>query len=363
MMFFAMGTTNFEQYLEEKKCQTWEAISQCLENYKQGDLRTLRMMGQEGYAALLDQHWAIVRDYPERKGKYLRPTLVLLMAEALGATSGQALSTAAAMQTSEDWILIHDDLVDGSLERRGQPALHRKVDWQIAVNAGDTLHECMHRILARNYRQLPVELAGRVSDEFFQMLSRTTFGQFAEIKWTIENRQDMSEDDVLFTIGGKTVYYTIAGPLRLGAILAGATDEQLQRIYEFSYPLGLCFQIRDDVLDLTSDFEGQKKQKLNDIYEGKRTLILLHLLRHCSEQERERINTILMKPREEKTEQEVDYIRGLMDCYGSIGYAGQMAERYALEAMSQLGKIDFIRDEKYRRLFEGMVQYVLRRGR
>ena len=173
----------------------------------------------------------------------------------------------------------------------------------------------------------------------------------------------MSEDDVLFTIGGKTVYYTIAGPLRLGAILAGATDEQLQRIYEFSYPLGLCFQIRDDVLDLTSDFEGQKKQKLNDIYEGKRTLILLHLLRHCSEQERERINTILMKPREEKTEQEVDYIRGLMDCYGSIGYAGQMAERYALEAMSQLGKIDFIRDEKYRSLFEGMVQYVLRRGR
>lgn len=354
---------SFEQYLEQKKEQAWAVISQCLHDYKEGDLRTLGMMGQQDYEPLLEEHWQIVRDYPERKGKYLRPTLVLLMAEAMGADSSKALSTAAAMQTSEDWILIHDDLVDGSLERRGQPALHRKVEWQIAVNAGDTLHECMHRILARNYRQLPLELATRVSDEFFQMLSRTTFGQFAEIKWTIENREDMTEQDVLFTIGGKTVYYTIAGPLRLGAILAGATDEQLQRLYDFSYPLGLCFQIRDDVLDLTSDFEGQKKQKLNDIYEGKRTLILLHLLHHATADECSRVNAILQKPRETKTEQEVEYIRTLMDRYSSIDYARETAARFAEQAMTKLAGIDFIKDEAYRRLFAGMVEYVLKRGR
>ena len=194
------------------------------------------------------------------------------------------------------------------------------------------------------------------------MLGRTTFGQYAEIKWMQDNKQDMSDDDVLFTISGKTVYYTIAGPLRLGAILAGATDEQLQRIYEFSYPLGLCFQIRDDVLDLTGDFEGQKKQKLNDIYEGKRTMILLHLLRHCTDQERQRVEGILGTPREKKTEDEVQYVRDLMETYGSIRYAEAEAERYAKQALNKLSTIDFIQPA-YSPLFSELVEYLLRRGR
>ena len=172
----------------------------------------------------------------------------------------------------------------------------------------------------------------------------------------------MSDEDVLFTISGKTVYYTIAGPLRLGAILAGANEEQLKRIYEFSYPLGLCFQIRDDVLDLTGDFECQKKQKYNDIFEGKRTLILLHLLRNCTPEERERIEATLSKPREEKSEAEVQYIRDLMDHYGSISYAESEAERYAAQALDLLPSIDFIRDN-YCELFRQMVEFILRRGR
>jgi geranylgeranyl diphosphate synthase type II len=286
----------------------------------------------------------------------------MLMAEAMSGSSEKAVYTATAMQMSEDWILIHDDWEDGSLERRGKPALHRIVSSEISVNAGDTLHECMHRVLSENYRLLDVALARRVQHEFFLMLGRTTFGQYAEIKWTQDNKQDMTDDDVLFTVSGKTVYYTVAGPLRLGAILAGATDEQLQRIYAFSYPLGLCFQIRDDVLDLTGDFEGQKKQSLNDIYEGKRTLILLHLLRHCANDECERVEAILGKPREQKTADEVQYIRDLMDTYGSIRYAESRAEEYAHQALDLLSTIDFIQDS-YRPLFREMVDFILHRGR
>lgn len=355
----------FEEFLREKREQVWQVIEECLADYRQSDGELLRMMGQEAYLGLLDEHWRIVEDYPRRRGKYVRPALVMLMAEAMERTnageSGPALFTAAAMQTSEDWILIHDDLEDGSLARRGRPALHREVGWELAVNAGDTLHDCMHRILSRNFEVLPIGVARRVSGEFFRMLSRTTFGQFAEIKWTLEDKEDMSEEDVLFTISGKTVYYTIAGPLRLGAILAGA-DEELHRIYEFSYPLGVCFQIRDDILDLTSDFEGQKRQLWNDIYEGKRTLILLHLLRSASAEERRRIHTILSKPREEKTVDEVTYIRRLMDERGSIAYAARMAENYAQEALSLLPRLDFIRDD-FRELFRQMVLFMLERGK
>lgn len=352
----------FSSYLNEKRQQTWEVISRCLEEFQQADAQVLTMMGQDDYQPLLEEHWQIVRDYPSRLGKYLRPGLVLLMAEALGVDTRQALITAAAMQTSEDWILIHDDLVDGSMERRGRKALHRLCGEEIAVNAGDTLHECMHRILNKNHELLEPLLAQRVSREFFQMLSRTTFGQFAEIKWTVEDKQDMTEQDVLFTIGGKTVYYTIAGPLRLGAILAGATEEQLRRIFRFSIPLGLCFQIRDDVLDLTSDFEGMKKQTCNDIYEGKRTLILLHLLAHASAYEQAAVRDVLAKSRNEKTQEEVSYIRRLMDKYGSIQYAEEKARSYAEESMKLLDTIDFIHDEHYKELFRSMVQFILNRS-
>lgn len=353
----------FSTYLGNKRSETWQVIKDCLQEFQQADADVLAMMGQQAYLPLLEEHWKIVTDYPSRLGKYLRPGLVLLMAEALGVDTKQALYTAAAMQTSEDWILIHDDLVDGSLERRGEKALHRIYGNEIAVNAGDTLHECMHRILNKNHELLTPQMAQRVSREFFRMLSRTTFGQFAEIKWTVEDKQDMTEDDVLFTIGGKTVYYTIAGPLRLGAILAGSTDEQLDRIFRFSLPLGLCFQIRDDVLDLTSDFEGMKKQTCNDIYEGKRTLILLHLLAHATPYEQASVRDILAKTRNEKTQEEVAYIRRLMDKYDSIHYAEDKARTYAEQSLALLDSIDFITNEHYRKLFRSMVHFILNRGK
>ena len=352
----------FNDYLEQQKARVGHVIDTSLRRFKNEDWQTVVMMGQEKYAPVFDEHWDIVTDYPACRGKYLRPALVMLMAEAMGGSGDKAVYTATAMQMSEDWILIHDDWEDGSLERRGKPALHHLVSSEIAINAGDTLHECMHRVLCETFRLLDVDLARRVQQEFFLMLGRTTFGQYAEIKWAQENRDDMSEEDVLFTVSGKTVYYTIAGPLRLGALLAGATDEQLQRIYAFSYPLGLCFQIRDDVLDLTGDFEGQKKQQYNDIYEGKRTLILLHLLHHCTADERQRIEATLCKPREQKSATEVHYIRDLMDVYGSIRYAESEAERYATQALNLLPAIDFIQDS-FRPLFRGMVEFILRRGR
>jgi len=355
-------TAVFNDYLDQQKTRIGDVIDASLSQFKAEDWDIIVMMGQERYKSLFDEHWDIITDYPSRRGKYLRPALVMLMAEAMSGSSEKAVFTATAMQMSEDWILIHDDWEDGSLERRGKPALHRLVSSEISVNAGDTLHECMHRVLSENYRLLDVALARRVQHEFFLMLGRTTFGQYAEIKWTQDNKQDMTDDDVLFTVSGKTVYYTVAGPLRLGAILAGATDEQLQRIYAFSYPLGLCFQIRDDVLDLTGDFEGQKKQSLNDIYEGKRTLILQHLLRHCNDGERQRIESILGKPREQKTVGEVQYIRDLMDTYGSIRFAESRAEAYARDALDRLSTINFIQ-ESYRPLFCGMVDFILRRGR
>jgi len=129
-----------------------------------------------------------VSDYPHRKGKYLRPTLVCLTAEAMGANLRKALLTAAAMQISEEWLLIHDDLEDNSLRRRGLPALHCLYDVPSAINAGDGLQNVMWKVLADNRKILGEKTTFRLLDEFYLQLSRTILGQMTEIRWSKSNK-------------------------------------------------------------------------------------------------------------------------------------------------------------------------------
>lgn len=314
------------------------------------------------YKKLQHFHWNLVREYPERKGKYIRPTLVKLAAEAMGTNTQHTAKTAAAMQVSEDWILIHDDFEDGSLERRGKPALHRIYGNELAVNAGDTLHIIMWKILNENDSIIGTVKAKRIINEFYTMLMRATLGQTVEIKWTKENKLDFGDKDWFFIADSKTAYYTIAGPMRLGAIIAGATEKQLETLAEFGVVLGICFQLVDDVLDLTSDFGGLKKQKGNDIFEGKRTLILGHLLRTASKLDRQKVIKILSKNRDHKTQNEVDWIIDKMIHYGNISYAQNIAGKYRDAAREIFDtKLDFLSKEPARSELKKLINFILER--
>jgi len=281
------------------------------------------------YQSLVNFNQNIISDYPTRQGKYVRPTLVLLTASSMGFPVSKALLTAAAMQVSEDWILIHDDFEDDSEQRRGQPALHHQIGKELAVNAGDGLHILMWKILSDNQNIIGSTLSYQIQQEFYTMLSRTVLGQTTEIKWTQENNLDLTEKDVLFILESKTAYYTIAGPMRLGAILAGTTPNQLDKIFQFGKYLGFCFQIQDDLLDLTSDFAGHKKQTGNDIYEGKRTIMLVHLLKNIEPKNKQKLIKILSKPRFQKTPKEVTWVIDQMDKYGSLDYSRKQTKKYA----------------------------------
>jgi len=186
-------------------------------------------------------------------------------------------------------------------------------------------------------------------------------GQSVEMKWTQENRVDLSDDDVFFVVGGKTAYYTIAGPLRLGAILGGANEAQLKSLFDFGIPLGRCFQIRDDLLDLTSNFEGQKKQIGNDIYEGKRTIMLMHLLRNAKGSDKEKLLEILKKTREEKTAEEVAWVIEAMRRYGSLEYGQRLAEKLAEQAKNELKKLTWIPEGEAKQKLQMAVDFILTR--
>ena len=354
-----MKEVNFSQILEEKKKIVWQEI----EKYLDGLINFPDYCQiSPKYQSLARFHQKITSEYPQRKGKYIRPTLVLLTASAMGFPEEKAIRTAAAMQVSEDWILNHDDIEDNSLERRGRPALHRIYGKELAINAGDALHVLMWKILWDNRRVLGEKKAGEIAEEFYQMLNRTTLGQTIEIYWTKKNKIDLTDDDVLLILESKTAYYTIAGPMRLGAILAGANKKQLEAIYEFGKPLGYCFQLRDDILDLTSDFSGLKKQTGNDIYEGKRTIILTHLFQKAGKRERRRLIKIMSKRREEKTAKEVSWVISLMKKYGSLEYAQKLAQRFAQEASEIFDKkLNFLKYQPARTQLKAGINFILKR--
>ena len=350
---------DFKKVLQEKKQLVWQEILPYLQKplSLSGPLKIPRRYFKE-----IKFHWQITADYPRRQGKYVRPTLLLLTAEAMGVPPQKAIKTAAAMQTSEDWILAHDDFEDGSWERRGKPTLHRLYGPELAVNAADALHIIMWKMLRDNERILGAKKTFAIIDEFYQMLTRTCLGQTVELKWIQENRKGLTDEDCFFIIDGKTVYYTIAGPMRLGAIIASASSAQLAAIYEFARPLGRCFQIRDDWLDLTSDFAGLKKQRGNDIYEGKRTVMLMHLFRVAKSKDKVKLAAIMNKPREKKTAQEVELVIGLMKKYGSLDYGQKLAEKLADQALAIFEKkLGFLRCQPARNQLKAAVDFILRR--
>ena len=199
--------------------------------------------------------WEINRVYPERKGKYLRPTLVLLTAYALGAKNSLVAKVAAAMQLSQEWILIHDDIEDQSDTRRGAPTLHKLYGMELALNAGDSLHMIMWKIIQDI--NLP-----KINEEFYKMLFRTAVGQGVEQIWT-NAKKHITDSEYFFIADSKSAYYTIAGPMRLGAIASGATPNQIEKITDFGLHLGRCFQLVDDILDYKQDKREGKKTLAN----------------------------------------------------------------------------------------------------
>jgi len=271
----------------------------------------------------------LLRDYPERGGKMLRGRLLLAVAEGFGASREAAMGAAAALELFQNWVLIHDDIEDESEERRGRPALHRLYGVPLALNAGDALHAVMWRVLvAAGY-------GPGVLLEFARLVERTAYGQHLDLYWIERGVLDLTEDDYFEMVRAKTAYYTAVAPLKLGALVA---DREPPAVFERAgEKLGIAFQIVDDVLNLEADPGAYGKEIAGDLYEGKRTLIVLDYLGRAPREAAERARRILLKPRAEKDPDEVAWLhRELLDS-GAVARARARAEGLAEEALSELG--------------------------
>lgn len=305
----------------------------------------------------------MMRDYPQRSGKRLRPALCLLICEAFGGNPKKAFNTAAALELLQNWLLIHDDIEDGSDLRRGEPCLNQKYGVPLALNAGDALHCRMWEMLHRNAEILGHEVAFQILAEFTRLSNQVVEGQHIELSWVRNNRWNLTEDDYWTMCVQKTAWYTSIAPCRLGAITAGAAKTDVDHFIDIGQNLGVAFQIQDDVLNLVGD-EGQYgKEIAGDISEGKRTLVLIHLFNSCSPNEASRVVEIMAKDRHSKSQAEIKEILSLMEKYNSIAYAQTRSKALVGKACALFTRrFAHIPDSRAKSLFLPLVHFVIERN-
>lgn len=272
---------------------------------------------------------AAVREYPERGGRSLRSTLCIAVARAFGAPVEAAVNSAAAVELLHNAFLIHDDIEDASEERRGRPTLHAMHGVPIAVNVGDALTVLSLRPLLDNRNTLGVRVALRILEEAERMARETVEGQAIELGWRRDNAIDLGEDDYLRMVLKKTCWYTTIFPNRVGALIGTRDGVDLDRFLRFGFFVGAAFQIQDDVLNLVGNKKRYGKELGGDLWEGKRTLMIVHLLKQADARERERLQRFLALPRADKRTEDVRWARRLMERHGAIGYAREVAHGLA----------------------------------
>ncbi|HVB13187.1 MAG TPA: polyprenyl synthetase family protein [Candidatus Dormibacteraeota bacterium] len=202
-----------------------------------------------------------------RPGKALRPTLTLLLADALGAPSEAALPLALAVQLVHDFSLLHDDIVDGDRSRRGQPALWVKDGMPVALNTGDALLTAAFCVIST------ADLPSRTTTRGTRRLSAATMemvgGQQADISATGAPTADLPQ--YLSMVERKTGAL-MGAAAALGGIAAGGSGATVDACESFGRTLGVAFQLRDDVLGVFGDSAETGKPVGNDLLRGKQGL-------------------------------------------------------------------------------------------
>ena len=284
--------------------------------------------------------YSIQKDYPLRGGKRFRPALLLLCAEWFGASYEDALPSAVALELFHNFALIHDDIEDSSLFRRGKSTLHLLHGIPLAINAGDSLFGIVYEILLTNRDRFGDQKALDIISLFNQVFRATFEGQAYDIGW-VANNHFPSREEYFEMIRRKTGIYSGRGPCQLGALIADAPQDIFEKVGVFGEALGIGFQIKDDLLNLEEEAGESKeygKERGGDIREGKRTLITIHMLENLNQADSEKLKTILLKPAEETLDDDVEWVIEKANEKKSLNIASSECKKLAEITEEKLGK-------------------------
>ena len=295
-----------------------------------------------------------------RGGKRIRAYLVYLgyCLKAGFENDDKILFPSLSFELFQTGILAHDDIIDNSDYRRFKPSMHKDLGnghdgVSKSICVGDLGIIAAIEILQKGDFNDSAKL--RVITHQNKVFSSTIAGELKDIEFSYADRAN--ESDILDMYKLKTAQYTVSGPLVLGAILASADEEFIENLYKFGNDVGICFQIRDDILGIYGSEDEVGKSIVSDMCEGKKTVLVSHFDRTADEGTKEKFYAVYGK--EASGETELALVRQLLREAGSYNYALEMCESYVKSATEVLEKMDL--SDYSRELLTGLLEYMTSR--
>ncbi len=319
-------------------------------------------------------HFSLLQ-FATRGGKRIRPLLFCCGYLCMGGTDAQAiLNASVAVELLQTGLIIHDDVIDRSIERRAGPTMH--LLWEsyfqqrryraryrgepghfgmsMALLMGDIASALAYEILVRS--DFPTERIAKAVRTFSEVISRVAFGELLDVDLAMRPLEELTEEEILKVYELKTAGYTTEGPLHMGAVLGGADSHQLAVLGEYAVPLGVAFQIQDDLLGMFGSRDDTGKDEGADLLEAKRTPLLLKAWQQAPSRERAALERALQNP--EAAQRDLEKIRTLILTTGAARYAQELIAHNFAKVFASLQKIEAIFGPTAARLLRNVAQYI-----
>ena len=261
-------------------------------------------------------------------GKRLRPALLLMGCDAFGGDIYQAINPAIAIEVFHNFTLMHDDIMDNAPLRRGKTTVHEKWNSSVGILSGDAM-------LVEGYK-LMMQVNEKVLRPVLEIFNDTAIAvcEGQQIDMNFEQQTDVQINAYINMIRLKTAV-VLGGALKIGALIAGANQQDANLIYAFGEDLGIAFQLQDDILDVYGDPEKFGKQVGGDIISNKKTYLLIKALETANEKQLQELNYWL-KLTDFNAVNKVSVIRDLFDQMEIREKAEQEMNWYAQRAIQSL---------------------------
>lgn len=294
--------------------------------------------------ALMNQ---VIEGYLKSKGKQIRPIIVILSAKLLGEVNENVISAATAVELLHNATLIHDDVVDDTKLRRGQPTINNIWDNHIAVLVGDFF---LSSALLQAIETNDIKIIKSITN-LGKLLSIGEIDQIYNARF-----HNLNEDAYFETIYRKTASLFVSC-VEVGAFAVGASDDDTQCLARVARLLGLCFQIKDDIFDYFND-EKIGKPTGNDLREGKITLPLLHVLLNDTLPQHDEM--LALSKKEILDTDEINTLIEYAKQHGGIEYAYDTMQRLRDEAVEIISQFP---ESQTRDYFIAIIDYIISRDK
>lgn len=278
-----------------------------------------------------------------------------------GLENDKIIETALSIEMFQTGILMHDDIIDNGETRRNKPSAYMRLGGNhfgksMAICLGDLGFPFANELILNSdfKEEYKIKALKYMNNIFFG----TIYGEIMDVDFTKNNNIEEKEIIDMYTL--KTAYYTITGPLQIGAALAGASEDILENIKKFGTNAGIMFQIKDDILGIYSEEEMVGKSTSSDIREGKNTLLSKKALKFSDEKTQQKIKSIY-GANNNVNKEDIEYIRNIFSNTGAKAECEKEILKYYENAFTVIN--DMTNDEKAREIIIDLLKYLKERDK